>query len=332
MLLGDLYLWKGDYEKAASMYHEMIYKNSLIISKNYESSWVFEKNIPNKTDWLSTFKWETLFTPSSTETVSALASSPDYGSPFTLDSLSYHSLIEPTAVAFKNWNDQLYFYSDYAVTQGDNRGYGSYLCQYSLLKTQLTKIDKPIITKFINMGTESEKRIILYRNSLAYLRYAEAVNRLGYPQLAFAVIKYGLNQRTLNYGSSAQTKPYGTIYQEIGLNKGSIPEYLDFRDYRFTNNVGIRTRGLGNVNMDSTNYVIQSLPHKEDSILFVEDKIVEELALETAFEGNRFHDLMRIAIRRGNPSYLADKVAAKYGTNSTLMRTILMDTSNWYLP
>ena len=90
-------------------------------------------------------------------------------------------------------------------------------------------------------------------------------------------------------------------------------------------------RGLGNVNMDTTYYIIPSLASLPDSILFVEDKIQEELALETAFEGNRFQDLMRFAIRRNDNAYLADKVAAKHTTDKQAIRNKLMNKENWFV-
>jgi len=46
--------------------------------------------------------------------------------------------------------------------------------------------------------------------------------------------------------------------------------------------------------------------------IYVEDQVMEERIREMAFEGERFYDLMRVARRRGDPSYLADKVAAKF--------------------
>ena len=41
--------------------------------------------------------------------------------------------------------------------------------------------------------------------------------------------------------------------------------------------------------------------------------LMDEGALELAFEGQRFSDLMRVALRRNDPSYLAEKVYARRG-------------------
>jgi len=66
----------------------------------------------------------------------------------------------------------------------------------------------------------------------------------------------------------------------------------------------------------------------------VEDLIVEERALELAYEGHRWFDLMRIARHRNDPSYLAEKVAAKFDDEQTReeVKNRLMDMNNWYLP
>ena len=53
---------------------------------------------------------------------------------------------------------------------------------------------------------------------------------------------------------------------------------------------------------------------------------------ELAFEGERFYDLMRIARRRGDPSYLAEKVAAKFAPpQREQVRQHLLNEDNWYV-
>jgi hypothetical protein len=73
-----------------------------------------------------------------------------------------------------------------------------------------------------------------------------------------------------------------------------------------------------------------------DSVRYVETLIEQEDALETAFEGNRFHDLMRFTLRRMNDgygddeSYLADKIAQKHADKAA-MKAKLMNRENWYI-
>ncbi|UCH13885.1 MAG: RagB/SusD family nutrient uptake outer membrane protein [Bacteroidales bacterium] len=70
-----------------------------------------------------------------------------------------------------------------------------------------------------------------------------------------------------------------------------------------------------------------------DSTTYIEDLIMEERAMELAYEGRRWFDLMRVARRRGN-AYLANKVAAKFSDPNVAeqVRSLLMDEQNWYLP
>jgi len=319
-VLGDLYLWKGDYENAARSYHDLMFANKLEISKNYTSFWT----TGSKGEFISfTLAWHNVLFPSSTEIITSLASSATYGQQFSLDSLSYHYDIAPTAIAINNWNTPIYYYGSTSQTEGDLRIWGSVNHPNTVTSLWAQSLN-PYILKYQFMNTGTEKCLVIYRNSLLYLRYAEAVNRLGCPQLAFAVIKKGLTDLTTRVG---------VIRDEVlRYGNGTTPTFMNFSDATFTNNVGIRQRGLGNTNLDTTVYMIPRSATKADTIESVENAIVDELALETAFEGNRFHDLMRIALRRGKPEYLADKVSAKYTLNKADIKAKLMLPINWYLP
>ena len=64
----------------------------------------------------------------------------------------------------------------------------------------------------------------------------------------------------------------------------------------------------------------------------IEDLIVEEEAMELAFEGTRFFDLMRVAHRRGDASYLAERVSKRNGEKDAALYSKLLNTKNWYFP
>jgi hypothetical protein len=88
--------------------------------------------------------------------------------------------------------------------------------------------------------------------------------------------------------------------------------------------------------MPDDTLITDSLKRIDYQIDKVEDLIMDEEALEFAFEGYRFYDLMRVALRRGDPTYLANRVYKRKGADQEgLMRGLikrdLNDTRSWYL-
>lgn len=82
----------------------------------------------------------------------------------------------------------------------------------------------------------------------------------------------------------------------------------------------------------------------EQRMEFMYDKLIDEMALEMAFEGHRFGDLSRLATALGNPEFFARRVAARNvatgdwrtaegaeGWNGELY-VRLLNKDNWYLP
>jgi starch-binding outer membrane protein, SusD/RagB family len=71
------------------------------------------------------------------------------------------------------------------------------------------------------------------------------------------------------------------------------------------------------------------LPGKQRNFV---DQVLKERARELAFEGKRFYDIMRIAKRRNDPSYLAGIVSSKYPSHMRdHIYNHLLDENNWYI-
>ncbi|WEK19967.1 MAG: RagB/SusD family nutrient uptake outer membrane protein [Candidatus Pedobacter colombiensis] len=65
----------------------------------------------------------------------------------------------------------------------------------------------------------------------------------------------------------------------------------------------------------------------------VDDIILDEWALETAFEGNRWFDMVRMAKNSGNSALLANRIALKYPlAQRNAIRQRLSNPTYWYLP
>lgn len=173
----------------------------------------------------------------------------------------------------------------------------------------------------------SERRIVrLYRLQHVYLRYAEALNRAGHPEAAFLVLKRGLCDDNLTGVGVSYISPEA---------RAAAGELISFspNDFTANNTQGIHARGCYRADADK-GYAIPDLPTQADSILWVENAICDEMALETAAEGLRFYDLMRLSLHRGDPTFLAGHVARRNGAAQfdAALYARLSDPRNWYLP
>lgn len=113
------------------------------------------------------------------------------------------------------------------------------------------------------------------------------------------------------------------------LNQGVLSEKKRPRLFvSWSKNIGIRGRAY----LESVT-VPDSITDQNKIMETVEDYITDERSMELAFEGYRMFDLMRIAKRRANPDYLADRIAAKYPANmQDQVKNFLRNESNWYIP
>ena len=338
-LIGDLCLWAGRYQEAAYWYHDYLNDKDEPIEMNY-SNRVRWNNIVNFQSQRPTNLY------SVKDEVERLTYIPMENRVFdgTISELydifqsnvqnKYYYQAEPSKGMRKISAEQIYCfeYKNNTVTDtiyaprditayqedvylGDLRLSANYsqesyrqdnYSEYSSLMQNITKFFK--------------ESIITYRRTMVYLRYAEALNRAGYPQSAFAILKYGICNEIVNERVDS-------------VERVQAGDLIVFDPNIFTKetSLGIHSMGCGDTQCDTT-YVIPALPARQDSIEFVEDKIVTEMALEGSFEGYRFYDLMRVALRRNDLSYLAEPISRRNGEKDESLYQLLMNKENWYLP
>ena len=350
-IIGDLYLWSGSftnsthfYELAANEYYRLILDNYVLIRDR--STYTTVNNA-----FTGGYSVYSLF---NSQIMGAIVSSNQYGNDYKMDTLTMNLSLTASQKSIENWMTQRYVHNATVDTLGDLRMKVSIdkMSLYGQGSVTLLNSGRYTISKFIDLNysndRNSSKLTPIFRVSQLYLRYAEALNRLGKPNAAMAVLKYGMNASTLanrrfipgkemvpNIKQTTIPSKLDPLVDSVRYDTTySAPSYMDFTDTRFNQNIGVHARGCGNIQMDTTYYRIPKIAYSatsaQDSILYVEDLIQKELALEMAFEGNRFHDLMRFAIRRNDNAYLADIVSAKY-PNPGPVRTKLLDRTNWYI-
>lgn len=125
-----------------------------------------------------------------------------------------------------------------------------YTAKYSQDRQHIMKYS----TESSNYGADQKlKYFRLYRKNIVYLHFAEALNRAGFPQTAFAILKYGLTDETIeNYVSDVEQDNLRKVpsYVNGNISNWSI---LNFRTANSSNvssdnpanTLAIHSRGSG---------------------------------------------------------------------------------------
>ncbi len=378
MLLGDLYLWKGQYDKAADRFKrvmeingpsgvgELFYNQYRISSFNeaginysraldatslvYTPGWrfLFERGQDNafNWEWIWVLPFDKNFEPQN-----------PFVDLFSNSGGSY--LVKPSAQAISYWNSQkqLYTFTGGTSTAGavyrenfpyDARGQFT----YKMINGQ------PVIMKYLYnyLGTNDlpinplsrQGKWFLSRAATLHLHYAEAANRAGKHKVAYSLVNRGIKDTYDPIPGAAQTRDATLIHQtfepypyDFDARLGDAPPFRN----TWYRGQGIRGRAaLFAVPIDSALYYDMSssvsprpLTNATALTNFQEDMILQESALELAYEGQRWPDLLRMAIRRNDPSILADKVYNKLlksdisaGAAAAARAKLL--AKDWFLP
>lgn len=341
-LLGDLCLWAGRYQEAAQYYHDYLTTmGSAHPTGTNAVAW------DDKTFTRVTSSYNTLFNRTNAETLTFIP----------MEEEEYNGTVTFLDDIFNSTEDNNY-YNQATRSQAltDLSSAQRYVMIITDVNTQLpdtisppdslayeTQLQKGDLRLYTVLTTRSvssssttdyntlrqtiskfnSENVTTYRLGYIYLRYAEALNRAGYPNAAFAILKHGLH--TTNIGLY--------VPEEERTAAGDL---LTFSQYQFSreNTIGIHSRGSGTTSADTTYVIPETLTDKADIIEYVEDRIMDEMALEECFEGQRLYELMRVAKRRGDNAYLARRIASRDGSanfNDDLYNRLLTE-SNWYLP
>ncbi|MCQ2083572.1 MAG: hypothetical protein MJY58_03635 [Bacteroidaceae bacterium] len=377
VIMGDLYLWAEDYVNAAKMYFDYLYnvKGSERPTTTANVSW-FETKFIDLAD--NDDSYSGLFGNN--------MKSDNFIAYIPMEYDDYNGTVSELPIIFnsdkkKNNNWYQLSYSKYLAWLSSEKYnycyhtfdkqsqnvkqkavYPNKLDQANILRRGDLRLQSVLKIKNVDVDDEvanvsneqqtlakiNAEKISIYRNDVIYLRLAEALNRCGLPQTAFAILKYGLSYDVVNDESyidvDEMVKAYnlglGSIFDisSASFRKGQLTAKDDsrtFSDLSYSmyysyyastdlyNTIGIHSRGCGDASYDTT-YVIPALPTLTDSIRKVEEFIIDEMALETCFEGYRFGDLMRISMHRAaedggfaDNAFLAERVAARESADGT---------------
>jgi tetratricopeptide (TPR) repeat protein len=297
-MIGELYLERGDYALAAE--HLKLacesYFNQLSLLK-------VDRTYSNG-------GWETIFLNSESAEIENISVIPfssieNQNNPLAAwMGHNYDYMVKPSAVLIDSFMAQI----PSSGLPGDQwRGRGVTFRLDTLSKESETVFTtESYITKYeVDPNDPFGTDIIISRAADLHLMLAEAYNRMG------DEVSEGYALMLLNQGVSSTN-----------------PKPSEFA--KWTRNIGIRGRAGLEPRVVADTLALAG----EDRIRYIEDLIIAERALELAYEGKRFFDLVRVAERRNEPEFLADKVAAKFeGTPQyEQIKAHLMNPDSWYLP
>lgn len=334
VMLGELYLWKGDYHNAAIMFKnvmetgtgELFFNRMAGVSKgdnndiavgytryreedeamlvdNNTQGWrsIFARGQDRlfNYEWIWFLPFDKSFNPQN-----------PFINLFSNRGGSY--LLKPSQQAMDNWNSQVEKNDFPYDARGPVFTYRNLDGQPVIMKYLYNYLSAPGFMP-ANVFDKSGKWF-LYRAASLHLEFAEAANRDNHNYLAYTLLNQGLT--TIPNRITTEGSPY-----DFDARKSDNPKITG----DWSQNVGVRGRAY-----------LYSRPVTGDSTLSIEEGIINEGALELAYEGRRWSDLVRVALRRNDPAFLADKVYEKLrkenNPNAAAVRTKLMNPENWYLP
>ena len=414
LMIGELYLEAGQFEKAADYYYKFLLQYELrasdqIAQLNYErlyelgapsdfdeelmhtASWTRDwstYNFSTSTGILSTQGIITRLTMAEKRTQGVTSSLPllfgyDYYSTADAEGTNpdkYEDFLQlvPSKAYYELADSSVYYYTSSTILGGsypkktlaigDQRGYA----RLGRKAGELTVADT---NRYITLY--QYPRVVLFRGTTVWLHLAEALNRMGHPDAAFAILKDGISSDLREYpdnypyvteetrellstrypfctdelavsifggsAASGENRNYGIHRHGCGDSGGSTRNgSLAGKDspYQMSSEVARKVAKLEKLfpELGSMDPALAATP--EDSLAMlvnaVEDLLCDEYAMEFAFEGTRYADLMRLARHKNaaSPTTFGANFGSRWLANKLAFKNPQADLANgeWYLP
>jgi starch-binding outer membrane protein, SusD/RagB family len=355
VVLGDLYLWKGNYVKAAENYRQVMETGTQgVVDGRYYSlyklGWDSNGDIDHyisysragdastlvyNSQWRFMFEQQFGTSGFDREWVWVLPFDSKFKPDNTLIKLfspiGGNYLVKPSQEINDLWDGETQKGAQGGSIPYDARKLLSTMTiggQQVAMKYLYNYINYSNLLPTTNLLTKTGKWF-LFRQTQLHMRFAEAANRVGKYRLAWGFLNSGI-AGAYPAPTSDVTNYHNTLFEQYPFNfdaRNSGSSGVPYYRADWYRNIGIRSRA---------NLVDITVP-ATDSLLTIENGLIKETALENAFEGTRWADLLRVAIRRNDPSFIADKVYSKLlksGVSSSAASTArakLMG-KDWYLP
>ena len=387
LILGDLCLWAEDYANAALYYHDFLAGDDRAVTTGvYYVSWLTKDFLTMGTSNYLSNQFSNssciCYIPMEADEYSGTMSDLENIYCSTDKNYYWYQMTRSRALTATSARQN---YCYHAKNEGSRYQYPVYMTDkeeepnilrrgdlrlQSVLETGTVGLtDEAIATGLYSTDYQllnkiNSEKIWLYRNDVVYLRLAEALNRCGLPQTAFAVLKNGLCKATIDSLSQ------GEKLRAKNINGIDISAVYDFPPQKFVkaevywtnathstgtgtttsyvvrwesggDTFGLHSRGCGDASFDTLYTIGKKLEamsangkllgnELKDSIRAVEEYLIDEMALETCFEGYRFGDLMRISQHRGadiGGDFENDFLARRVATRET---AVLSDKVDYY--
>jgi len=355
VVLGDLYLWKGNYVKASENYRQVMESGTQGVVDGkyytfYKLGWDSNGDIDHYVTYsragdastlIYNSQWRIMFEqPFGTsgfdrEWVWVLPFDSKFKPDNTLIKLfspiGGNYLVKPSQEINDLWDGETQKAAQGGSIPYDARKLLSTMTiagQQVAMKNLYNYINYTNLLPTTNLLTKNGKWF-LFRQTQLHMRFAEAANRVGKYRLAWGFLNSGI--------AGAYPAPTSDVTNFHNTLNESYPFNFDARNSGSTGVPYYRSDWYRNIGIRSRANLVDIAVPATDSLLTIENGLIKETALENAFEGTRWADLLRVAIRRNDPSFIADKVYSKLlksgvSAGSAAAAKAKLMGKDWYLP